>query len=783
MIEKSVPAAVAGDKAGILWVGIILLGVGLRFYGLDWGTDSDGVFHPLHPDETTLINAASQLRENLKPTITAYGTLPMYLLYLFGQPSAIMLGESLFASESQSFTYTVARALSALFSVLTIWFTFAIGKRIGDERVGLLAAAFLAVMVLPIQLSHFYTVDSLFVALATLSLYQSVKAGQQGYWCDYAWTGVVVGLATSVRLGGILLLVPLVIPRLLRPRPCESSGSSESWSRQALWLLGPPSLALGVVLVMVALLQPHMVLDPADYWRTKGGGDLMTSIGIASGEIPRTWTLYDSTQPRFLFHLTNLLYFAVGLPLQLVGLLGLVFLAKRAGAGHLQILAWCAVYFLTVGGLQAKNIRYLAPLLPFLALGAAYLCLTAHRVSGGRLRIFTSVGITSVLVYSAAYAVGFCGIYGAIDSRIEAGSEIGRRFPAASTIGVEHTGLSMEPHLPSGHRVQKIRTGTLFNLDRYLLATEKIELLFQWLQGTDGLAFIDAGRGNHFMAVPKAYPIEYQFYKKLYAGELGFDKVQSYRRYPSILGFDFDDSTAEISFYAFDHPRVTLFSRSGSETELARAKDLWKRSASSSDNLTDKYVTGGIDALLSDRLEDAERSLKAALRIRPDYTLAHLLLSGLYERLGSATLATESWNRALATTSFQLLRDRLFVNDLEGLYLAGEKLLAVGAPHTGRRCLQLAESHGGATLLREIGYLYLHHQMPANAVSIFERLIGDEPSVAAHYADLCKAYVAVDNLERARMIYGFYAELENDGTKREELRQHLESAGLSLKSE
>ena len=194
---------------------IVLFGVCLRFYGLDWGTDLDGRFHPLHPDETTLINAASQLRESLKPSVTAYGTLPMYLLYVVGKPAAVFGGRALFEPDHQAFTHAIARTLSASFSVLAIWFAFKIGTRTDDDRVGLLAAAFLAVMVLPIQLAHFYTVDGIFAALAALALYRSIKAEQgRDCWRDHILIGIFTGLAASVRLGGILLLAPLVAIRL-----------------------------------------------------------------------------------------------------------------------------------------------------------------------------------------------------------------------------------------------------------------------------------------------------------------------------------------------------------------------------------------------------------------------------------------------------------------------------------------------------------------------------------------------------------------------------------------
>ena len=187
---------------GALLLVTVLFGMYLRLYGLDWGTDGAGRFHPLHPDETTLITATSQLRDQLKPAITAYGTLPMYLLYLIGKPVTLLFGTSLFDAQDQAFTYVFARTLSATFSIFTIYLVFKIGRRTDDDWVGLLGAAFLAVMVLPIQLAHFYTVDGLFTAIATLAVYHIIRTQQRDSWNEVIVVGILTGLATGVRLGG-----------------------------------------------------------------------------------------------------------------------------------------------------------------------------------------------------------------------------------------------------------------------------------------------------------------------------------------------------------------------------------------------------------------------------------------------------------------------------------------------------------------------------------------------------------------------------------------------------
>lgn len=87
---------------------ILLIGATLRFWHLDWGTDPvDGRFHPLHPDERSLLQAAAELRHDLKPTISSYVALSLYLPWL----PATLFG---FVAESSPFTSTIPPARARL---------------------------------------------------------------------------------------------------------------------------------------------------------------------------------------------------------------------------------------------------------------------------------------------------------------------------------------------------------------------------------------------------------------------------------------------------------------------------------------------------------------------------------------------------------------------------------------------------------------------------------------------------------------------------------------------
>jgi hypothetical protein len=69
----------------LLILGFILaIAAGLRFYGLDWGTDHQtGTFHTFHPDEKTLIDSAALIGDDMSKIVSSYGKAPMYFLALY----------------------------------------------------------------------------------------------------------------------------------------------------------------------------------------------------------------------------------------------------------------------------------------------------------------------------------------------------------------------------------------------------------------------------------------------------------------------------------------------------------------------------------------------------------------------------------------------------------------------------------------------------------------------------------------------------------------------------
>src|SRR4030042_1748332 len=185
-----------------IFVVVLLAAALFRFMGLNWGD-----YQYLHPDERFLVWVGSDItplkcgddtipinvcpqemrtwmgfseyfdtvRSTLKPNnrghgFYVFGTLPMFI--------ARFLVEWIFGNAGFNEMTDVGRALSALADLGTVLLVYLIAARLYDKRVGLLAAAFSAVSVFPIQQAHFFTMDTFLNFFTYLAIYIAIQVAR-----------------------------------------------------------------------------------------------------------------------------------------------------------------------------------------------------------------------------------------------------------------------------------------------------------------------------------------------------------------------------------------------------------------------------------------------------------------------------------------------------------------------------------------------------------------------------------------------------------------------------
>ncbi len=625
----------------ILFAVVLIFGASLRLVGLTRGysasalPDQSGleVFYTFHPDEETLLRAALELDSLLAPPLTAYGTFPMLVARAALEVCDLFYSGELALDEAAArpAIFVLARLLSIAFSLGLVALVFWIGRAHFGLWAGVLAAFLLASAPLAIQQAHFYTVDGVFAFLVFAALAASLRALRTEQMRWFVATGLLIGLAAATRLNGALFGVALAVVYMGKGGMGDSRTILLRCRRPELWATA--LVALGVLFS----LEPYLVTDSALMRRALDSDDFAYSLQIASGEVLRPWTLVDVHTTPYLHFWTHLWPQSVGWPLTglLVG--GVLYALWRRGWPQTLLLLWCVLYFLSVGGLHTKHVRYLLPMLPALALLGAAFCGESWRWLSEQknlswLRWSGALVVGGVLCYTAAYGAAFARIYAVEDARLQAVRWLYSNVLSGSSIAVENGGFSLSGFVDSGtYEKSYINSGRLFGTRGYLLCEAGRQYLYSRVRDADYIAVVDVNRHVQYTAVPEMYPVLAGFYDKLLAGELGFKPVQHVKVYPEWGRWRFADEEAEPSFYSFDHPGVWILQRTA---DFADAWQRWERELA-----TDAHC---VDVSLKDLVSSIKRAVSTesaaavtALRQRyPDFRLSALLEADIRRQLG-----------------------------------------------------------------------------------------------------------------------------------------------------
>jgi YYY domain-containing protein len=484
---------------------VVALAALLRFAGLDWDQN-----HHLHPDERFLTIVATQVQStdpltylrtsesplnpyNAGQNFYVYGNFPLTVTRLAGEwlvkACAALIDTCAYGYTSYDGIHLVGRALSGLLDMLSVVLIFFIGRRLYDWRVGLLGALFSAVAVMPIQQSHFFTMDNWAAGLTTLGMYAAVRGGERGdqqrWWLLF---GVALGLAVSSRVNVAPLAAMAPISGgiwLLR----RGEGSL-AYLRTQVGAVDLQRVVFGVILAaFVSLLtfrlaQPYAFMD-ATLARQTG----LEQAGVEPGtlevllkslvglnpqwranmeEIQRLQSPDASFPPALqwtdraplLFPWTNMVLYGMGLGAGLLAWFGFGWALWRIARGrpdwlaHLLPVAWIGLYFVFMGTRWVKSIRYFLPVYPFLLLLAGWALVALWRKAGQRRRHAAEARAAVLLlgliafVLSLSWAMSFVRIYQEPVTRISASTWMYENIPSGATLLYEFDGRREELQLP-----------------------------------------------------------------------------------------------------------------------------------------------------------------------------------------------------------------------------------------------------------------------------------------------------------------------------------------------
>jgi YYY domain-containing protein len=464
------------------WVYILLLvlilaaGAYLRLVGLDWDEEQH-----LHPDERFLtmveasISPVQSLGEYFNTSESSlnphnrghgffvYGTLPIFIVRYV----ADVLGDSGYGQ-----VYLVGRALSALVDLGVVWLVFLVARRLYDLRVGLLASAFYAFAVLPLQQSHFFTVDTFTNFFMLLAIYfavelmlvsreQTVENGEQGAesaelesvlveqpipvltpWY-FVFFGLALGMAVASKINAAPIAIVLPGAAALHLLRLPHERRYQELGRVLAYLV----LAGAVSLLTFRVFQPYafdgLGLNPL--WLEN-----MKSIQAqAGGDVDFPPALQWARRPVW-FSFQNILLWGLGAPLGILAWAGFLWMGWRIIKGewqrHIVVWGWTALYFTWQSMQWNSTMRYQLPIYPLLVIFAAWGVIalldrgpqTADRNRGS---IWTQGAAWTVgglvLILTMAWGFAFTRIYTQPHPRVAASRWMLQNFPGPINLPIE----------------------------------------------------------------------------------------------------------------------------------------------------------------------------------------------------------------------------------------------------------------------------------------------------------------------------------------------------------
>ncbi len=641
----------------------LLLGAGLRFAGLTRGTSDfvlpeaqqqgvERAFYTFHPDEETLIRAALTLdwQSPFDPPFTSYGLLPLYLArtVLVGVPVVNEGPEArewswrvsglvtLADPEARRRIYLRVRVLAALVGCALPALVLVLGQRLLGPTPALLAASFVAFAPLAVQQAHFFTVDGFFAFFALVFFCALHWALERPTYSRYVLVGLAIGAAAAVRLNGMALGLALIVGH------CAEGGWRQVPLRlRDLKLWAAALAALGLLLV----LQPYLLWAPERLWQKISVDDFAYVVDVVvRGTILVPFSLADMHTVPYLHFWTHLWPQGVGWPLTLGFAGGMLWVLWHRRKGELPALVWCLVSLAMIGDMHSKYIRYVLPLLPLLSLFAAGLCQVLWR----RAMLVGGAVAAVLLGYTAFYGLAFTRIYLEEDSRIQAGRFLSAHAEDGARIGVESGGFSMKS-LISGGRYVPVNSESLFWMRHYLSCTAAADVLWISVRQMDYIAAIDVNRYRQFVAVPALLPAAHSFYRNLWSGELGFERMNRFKVYPHALGVTLMDDEAEVSFLGYDHPAVLVFRRQATSVEeLEKHWVAWQQQFLQDERCADRLLAQAADHFRAGAYHKTLAALDLVLASYPQMHTAHLLQAFASEQIGAEKLRTQAAQKFVA---------------------------------------------------------------------------------------------------------------------------------------
>lgn len=505
------------------------------FYNLNWGAP----FY-FHPDERNIASSVSQLSfpTNLNPHFFAYGSFPIYLIYLIG-----LIANLLFRIPTSQVSFETAifvgRLISAFLTLALVFLIFKSAQKFGQKT-----AVFSFIMSLTsvalFQFSHFVTFEIWLTLFTLLAFYFAVKYVEDEKDKYFIIVCLLVGFLTSLKLSSIMLLI---VPTFLIIRSIRMKFKPKKNIKLFFILLVIPVLSY-------LIASPFNVIDYKSFLSS-----MRYEGGVASGTLPVFYSgSFINTFP-VIFQFHKILPFLINPFLTILLIPSFFYLAVRSAKNHdpkiIILFLTTVVVFFSGSFLFVKWTRYIVPAVPFIYITIA---IFLEKYFGKReIFVISSLAIIG-LIFSFSF-IKTVRIDG--DSRIKADEFAKKNLKENSRVLSEVYDLGI---IPFNNSLSNITLFNFYDLDSNRLKASELSDI---IPETDYI-ILPSQRLYHSRTENSThFPAGYKFYKDLFDGKLGFKKIyQTPCDFFCKMTYSFDpifnlEETASV----FDRPTVFIFKK------------------------------------------------------------------------------------------------------------------------------------------------------------------------------------------------------------------------------
>ncbi len=555
-------------KQILLLIAIFILGLLLRIYQINW----DSNFH-LQPDERfltmvgTAIKIPNSLRNYLSPQTSTLNpnnnNFGFYVYGIFPLTVTKLLAVNLHLNTYDGFN-VLGRFLSALSDSLVIIFIYLIASLLQKDSPNFrylpsLAAFFYAIFVLPIQLSHFFAVDTFLNFFVIVSFYSTLRFANKHNLAWLVMSALFFGLAIASKITAVYIAPLLLLFMILeRYQKQKSISFKELHTLKVIPILGILLIFGSITYITVRIADPYL-FESANLFNPTISKVFIQDIKTLDALDMPTTTFPPSIQwihkTPVIYALVNLLVFGISIPTTFFLFSGLLFLwrEQKNYKQLILIIAWMLIIFLYQSTQFVKTMRYFILLYPFLAL----LCSLGFI---GILRKTPKIVSVLAILLLFIWPLSFMSIYTKPNTRVTASEWIYKNIPAGSLLLLEHwdDGLPLPMQNTYGKTFASQQL-PVFDPD----TTEKWNKMNILLQQGNYLILASGRAYNNIPTVPERYPKTTQYYHDLFAGKLPYKQIKEFTSYPSLaylgIPITFPDDWAEEAFVVYDHPKVIIF--------------------------------------------------------------------------------------------------------------------------------------------------------------------------------------------------------------------------------